>query len=80
MKVNLHRIDDEFHFSVVGASGVPVHVDAAESIGVGWSITGACPGPILAQIGSGAYPALFTFAGALFEANIYYMSKEKLPH
>ncbi|RPH92798.1 MAG: hypothetical protein EHM72_16955, partial [Calditrichaeota bacterium] len=32
--------------------------------GVGWSITGACPGPIFAQIGAGAWPALFTLAGA----------------
>jgi hypothetical protein len=30
--------------------------------GAGWAITGACPGPIYAQIGSGAWMALFTFA------------------
>jgi uncharacterized protein len=33
--------------------------------GAGWAITGACPGPIYAQIGAGAWPALFTLAGAL---------------
>ena len=48
--------------------------------GVGWAITGACPGPIFAQIGTGAYPALFTLTGALIGANLYYLLKSKLPH
>ena len=48
--------------------------------GIGWAITGACPGPIFAQIGTGAYPALFTLTGALLGAMIYHFSKDKLPH
>ena len=48
--------------------------------GVGWAITGACPGPIFAQIGSGAYPAIFTLAGAITGAYLYHRLKSKLPH
>jgi uncharacterized membrane protein YedE/YeeE len=48
--------------------------------GVGWAITGACPGPIFAQIGSGAYPAFFTLMGALIGAYLYHRIKAKLPH
>lgn len=48
--------------------------------GVGWAITGACPGPIFAQIGSGEYPALVTLAGALIGAYGYQIGKSKLPH
>jgi len=48
--------------------------------GIGWAITGACPGPILAQIGSGAWPALLTFVGALFGAFLYGLLKPRLPH
>jgi len=48
--------------------------------GVGWAITGACPGPIFAQIGSGAYPALFTLLGAFFGALLYNLMRAKLPH
>lgn len=48
--------------------------------GIGWAITGACPGPIFAQIGGGAYPALFTLAGAIIGALLYHISKGKLPH
>jgi putative redox protein len=33
MQVELVRIDDAFHFEASGASGVPVHIDAAENIG-----------------------------------------------
>ncbi len=33
MEVVVKRIDDAFHFEAVGGSGVPVHMDAAESIG-----------------------------------------------
>ena len=48
--------------------------------GFGWAITGACPGPIFAQIGAGEFPALFTLAGALLGAYLYYLLKAKLPH
>jgi hypothetical protein len=47
--------------------------------GFGWAITGACPGPIFAQIGAGEYPALFTLSGALVGAFLYHSVKEKLP-
>lgn len=48
--------------------------------GAGWAITGACPGPIFAQIGSGAWPALITLAGALTGMFIYANLQSKLPH
>lgn len=48
--------------------------------GIGWAITGACPGPIFAQLGTGAFPAIFTLAGALLGAYFYHRYKEKLPH
>ncbi|QDU42745.1 putative inner membrane protein [Symmachiella dynata] len=48
--------------------------------GAGWAITGACPGPIYAQIGSGEWMALFTLAGALLGMFSYAALKPKLPH
>lgn len=48
--------------------------------GIGWAITGACPGPIFAQIGAGAYPAIFTLAGAIFGALLYQRNRSRLPH
>ncbi|QDU90334.1 hypothetical protein Pla175_37380 [Pirellulimonas nuda] len=48
--------------------------------GAGWAITGACPGPIYAQIGAGEWMALFTLAGALLGMLAYAALKPRLPH
>ncbi|MEZ6134598.1 MAG: DUF6691 family protein [Pirellulaceae bacterium] len=48
--------------------------------GAGWAITGACPGPIYAQIGSGEWMALLTLAGAMLGMFSYAALKPKLPH
>ena len=48
--------------------------------GMGWATTGACPGPIYAQIGSGEALALVTLAGALLGAYLYAVLRPRLPH
>ena len=48
--------------------------------GMGWAMTGACPGPIYAQMGSGEYMALFTFLGACGGAYLYAFLRPRLPH
>lgn len=48
--------------------------------GAGWAIAGACPGPIYAQVGAGAWLALFTLAGALLGMFIFAAVKPLLPH
>ncbi len=48
--------------------------------GMGWAITGACPGPIYAQIGSGTLLAIVTFLGALAGMYLYAILQPKLPH
>ena len=47
--------------------------------GAGWAITGACPGPVYAQIGGGAWMALFTLAGAMIGMFLFANLKSKLP-
>ncbi|HEX4998940.1 MAG TPA: DUF6691 family protein [Terriglobia bacterium] len=39
--------------------------------GVGWSITGMCPGPILVNLGEGKVYALAALAGALIGAGVF---------
>jgi uncharacterized membrane protein YedE/YeeE len=39
--------------------------------GVGWSITGMCPGPILVNVGEGKLYALAALAGALAGAGVF---------
>jgi uncharacterized protein len=47
--------------------------------GMGWAITGACPGTVLAQIGEGKILGLFTFLGMVFGTFIYALAAEKKP-
>lgn len=48
--------------------------------GMGWAITGACPGPIYAQIGGGEYLAIVTLVSALAGTYLYALLRPKLPH
>lgn len=48
--------------------------------GFGWALTGACPGPLFAQIGSGYGVVLVTLLSAVFGTWTYGLLREKLPH
>jgi len=47
--------------------------------GLGWAITGACPGPIYALIGLTIFPAVVVLVGALIGTYVYLTTKNKLP-
>lgn len=48
--------------------------------GLGWAITGACPGPLFAQIGAGYSVIIVTFLSAVAGTWVYGYFREKLPH
>jgi uncharacterized membrane protein YedE/YeeE len=48
--------------------------------GLGWAITGACPGPLFAQIGTGATVVVVTLLSAIAGTWVYGRIREKLPH
>ncbi len=48
--------------------------------GVGWALTGACPGPIFAQIGMGFSTSWIVLISALIGTFVYGAIREKLPH
>ncbi|MEP7107046.1 MAG: DUF6691 family protein [Ferruginibacter sp.] len=48
--------------------------------GMGWALTGACPGPLFAQIGSGALVVLVVLTSAVAGTWVYGYFREKLPH
>jgi len=48
--------------------------------GFGWAITGACPGPLFAQMGSGATVVLVTLLSAVAGTWVYGLLRDKLPH
>ena len=48
--------------------------------GFGWAMTGACPGPLFAQIGSGFGVVAVTLLSAVIGTWTYGFFREKLPH
>lgn len=48
--------------------------------GIGWALTGACPGPLYALIGSGFGVILIPLASALVGTWAYGLLRERLPH
>lgn len=48
--------------------------------GFGWAITGACPGPLFAQIGTGATVVIVTLLSAIGGTWVYGLIRNKLPH
>ena len=48
--------------------------------GMGWALTGACPGPLYAQIGTGVTVVLVTLLSAIVGTWFYGYFKDKLPH
>lgn len=48
--------------------------------GFGWAMTGACPGPIFAQIGTGAFVAVVVLLSAIAGTWVYGYFREQLPH
>jgi uncharacterized membrane protein YedE/YeeE len=48
--------------------------------GLGWAITGACPGPLFAQLGSGVGAAAVMIVAALAGTWTYSALRKKLPH
>jgi uncharacterized membrane protein YedE/YeeE len=47
--------------------------------GLGWALTGACPGPLFAQIGAGSLAVTVTLASAIAGTWLYGYFRERLP-
>jgi uncharacterized membrane protein YedE/YeeE len=56
------------------------NIYGALMFGLGWAITGACPGPLYAQIGRGYLVVLVTLLSAILGTWVYGRFREKLPH
>jgi uncharacterized membrane protein YedE/YeeE len=48
--------------------------------GLGWALSGACPGPMFTLFGAGFLPILISIIGALLGTWAYGLLKDKLPH
>ena len=50
------------------------------TFGLGWAMTGACPGPLFAQVGSGVLIIIVVLLSAVAGTWVYGYIRERLPH
>lgn len=48
--------------------------------GLGWALTGACPGPMFTLVGNGVFVMLVVILAAMFGTFAYGLIRKKLPH
>lgn len=48
--------------------------------GMGWAITGACPGPMFILVGAGYLPVLVAILGGMLGTILYALIRKHLPH
>ena len=48
--------------------------------GLGWALSGACPGPMYILVGTGVFTILISIAAAMLGTYAYGILKDKLPH
>lgn len=78
----------KFHLKTIQGEEVIIHkknfhwgnVIGGLIFGLGWAITGACPGPLFAQIGSGFFVIIVTLLSAVAGTWVYGLLQQKLPH
>jgi len=77
-------------FNIKSISGEPIVIPQKQFswgniiggliFGLGWAITGACPGPLYALFGSGIWVIGITLLSAIFGVWVYGLVQDKLPH
>ncbi|MEY8869198.1 DUF6691 family protein [Meridianimaribacter flavus] len=60
--------------------GLTRYIVGGSIFGLGWALSGACPGPMYILVGTGVFSMLIVIAAAIFGTYIYGVLKDKLPH
>lgn len=59
---------------------IPRYLFGGTVFGLGWALSGACPGPMFTLVGNGFSVFLVVIASAVLGTYVYGVIKEKLPH
>jgi uncharacterized membrane protein YedE/YeeE len=60
--------------------GIARYIIGGFIFGLGWSMTGACPGPLFVLLGKGVWPIMLIILGSVFGTFLYGLLKDKLLH
>jgi uncharacterized protein len=78
-------------FNLKDTSGSPIEISPKEKLfksalyggiifGLGWALSGACPGPMVVSIGDGYVSFIVVVLFAILGTYVYGYFKDKLPH
>ncbi len=59
---------------------IPRYLFGGIIFGLGWAMTGACPGPMFILVGNGFFVILAVIASAVLGTYVYGLLRHKLPH
>lgn len=59
---------------------IPRYLFGGILFGIGWALTGACPGPLFTLLGNGISVILVVIASAVLGTFAYGLVRDKLPH
>ncbi len=62
------------------AMSIPRYLFGGILFGLGWAMTGACPGPLFTLLGHGVFSVLIIIASAILGTYLYGVLKPRLPH
>ena len=60
--------------------GLTRYVLGGTLFGLGWALSGACPGPMYILVGTGVFTMLIVILAAILGTYVYGVLKDKLPH
>lgn len=62
------------------AISIPRYLIGGIIFGLGWAMTGACPGPMFTLLGHGIFSILIVILSAVFGTYLYGITRKYLPH
>lgn len=62
------------------AAGITRYLVGGTIFGLGWAMTGACPGPLYTLVGNGYSVIVVSILSAVAGTFVYGLLREKLPH
>ncbi len=60
--------------------GLMRYIIGGSIFGLGWALSGACPGPMYILVGTGVFQMLIVILAAILGTYVYGKLKDKLPH
>jgi hypothetical protein len=79
-RYHLKTVDGERIFIAPKAKTWTRYILGGTIFGLGWALTGACPGPVFALMGHGYSVLLVTFGSMMLGTFTYGLLRHKLPH